>query len=439
MRGNWPLLWLCGPSGVGKSTVGFEIFTQLGREGIAAGYVDADQLGLCYPAPAEDPENHRVKARNLGAMAPVLREAGSRCLVFSGGVDGAEDARHYAEAVPGAALTVVRLRVGIEELRARFLGRGWMRELLAENEAVAAALDRSDFADLTIDSEGLSVPETARLVRERTGASDGHDHGHGHPWPTPTPAVRGTRGASVADPAPGGPGSISGARPDPPGAELLPDGLCPAPAPASPATRSIAECPPHAVAHPPVPVLWVCGAPCVGKSEVAWAVFARLFGSGVTAAYVDLAQLGFRRPAPADDPDGHRLRARALAAVWPAYRAAGARCLILSGGVAHPDAVRAYAEAVPGAALTLVRLHAGPEALRERALLRGRGGGPAVPGDELRGRPAEELLRHAEAASREAEALDRAGFGDVRVATDGRTVEAIAADVSSALTRPEGP
>ncbi|MGP3971186.1 hypothetical protein [Streptomyces sp. 6N223] len=433
MRDDWPLLpllWLTGPSGVGKSSAGFEIFTQLGREGIPAGYLDADQLGLCYPTPPHDPENHRVKARNLGAMAPVLREAGARCLVFSGGVQHADEARAYAEAVPGAALTVVRLRVAIKELRARFLGRGWMTELLAENEAVAAALDRSDFADVTIDTAGLSVPGTARLVRERAATVDGD------PWPAPAPAVRGVPAARVpplAEPLPDGPGpepapALPGARPDRPGSVPLAHGL-----PAGPGPAGIAA--PPAVDHPPVPVLWVCGAPCVGKSEVAWSVFARLFTSGVTAAYVDLAQLAFRRPAPAGDPDGHRLRAQGLAAVWPAYRAAGARCLILCGGVDHPEAVRAYADAVPGARLTLVRLHAGPEALRERTLLRGRGGGPALPGDELRGRPVEELLRHAEAASREAETLEGSAFGDVRVPTDGQTTEAIAAEVAALLPR----
>jgi hypothetical protein len=35
-----PVLWLCGPPGVGKTAVGWEIFTQLTGAGIPAGYVD---------------------------------------------------------------------------------------------------------------------------------------------------------------------------------------------------------------------------------------------------------------------------------------------------------------------------------------------------------------------------------------------------------------
>jgi len=64
------VLWLGGPSGVGKSTVGWELHQLL--DGTA--YVDTDQLGLCYPETAADPCSHRLKARNLGgdpARLPV--------------------------------------------------------------------------------------------------------------------------------------------------------------------------------------------------------------------------------------------------------------------------------------------------------------------------------------------------------------------------------
>jgi adenylylsulfate kinase-like enzyme len=40
-----PFLWLCGPSGVGKSSVGWQIFSQVRRSGIKAGYLDFDQVG----------------------------------------------------------------------------------------------------------------------------------------------------------------------------------------------------------------------------------------------------------------------------------------------------------------------------------------------------------------------------------------------------------
>jgi hypothetical protein len=167
--GPIPFLWLCGPSGVGKSTVGWEIFTQLQRVGIRTGYLDTDQIGLCYPAPTDDENNHRVKARNLGALWPNYRAAGIRCFVLSGGVVALDTARTYADRVDGAALTLCRLRAEPAELRSRFVRRGWRPELAEESVVEAAELDRDDFADLLVDTDGLSVPEVARRVRAQAG------------------------------------------------------------------------------------------------------------------------------------------------------------------------------------------------------------------------------------------------------------------------------
>lgn len=36
-----PVLWLCGPAGVGKSTIGFELYLRTLRCGLTAGYVVA--------------------------------------------------------------------------------------------------------------------------------------------------------------------------------------------------------------------------------------------------------------------------------------------------------------------------------------------------------------------------------------------------------------
>ena len=179
------------------------------------------------------------------------------------------------------------------------------------------------------------------------------------------------------------------------------------------------------------PLLWVCGPRAVGKSWVGYEIFTQLQRDGYRGAYVDLDQLGFCRPADPADPDNHRIKAANLAALWPTFRAAGARYLILTGRVPDRATVDRYAAGVPDAALTLCRLRVGPDGLTERILSRGRGGGPPIPGDELVGRPEDELRRlaereaaHAAELDRAAHAaeLDRAGLGDVCVDTDGLTV-----------------
>jgi broad-specificity NMP kinase len=154
------VLWLLGPSGVGKSTVGWHLYRSLDR----ASYVDADQLGLCYPSTADDPENHVVKSSALGALWPELK--GSP-LVVSGFLNTPEEARRYADRLPGADLTSCRLRVNRAELRARFLGRGWLSEHVDQALDDADALERADFADFTVDTDGRAPADIAAEIRER--------------------------------------------------------------------------------------------------------------------------------------------------------------------------------------------------------------------------------------------------------------------------------
>ena len=163
-----PLLWLCGPSGVGKSAVAWEIVTRLSRTGVRVGYVDIDQIGMCYPTRSDDPGNDRLMGHNLAAMWPNFRTVGVERFVVSGCIDTPSLVPVYTN-LPGSALTLCRLRADRRELRARFLGRGRYVDLVDAALSEADTLDRSDFADLCIDTSGLSVPEVAALVRERAG------------------------------------------------------------------------------------------------------------------------------------------------------------------------------------------------------------------------------------------------------------------------------
>lgn len=139
------VLWLLGPSGAGKSTIGWRAYRELAE----AAYVDVDQLGLCHPAPPDDPNNHRVKSSALGALwSGRVRDA----FVVSGGPDTRELARRYADLLPGAEITWCRLRAHPDELRARVLARGWMPELADVVGDVAEAFERDDFTDFTVDT-----------------------------------------------------------------------------------------------------------------------------------------------------------------------------------------------------------------------------------------------------------------------------------------------
>lgn len=56
-----------------------------------------------------------------------------------------------------------------------------------------------------------------------------------------------------------------------------------------------------------------------GKSTAALQLYCDRVGDGVAAAYVEIDQRGMCYPAEPEDPDRHRLKVRALAAVVPNY------------------------------------------------------------------------------------------------------------------------
>jgi hypothetical protein len=165
MTAAFPFLWLCGPMGVGKSSVGWEIFTP----GIKTGYADADQLGLCYPVPEDDPVNHRVKSNNLGAVYHNFRDAGARCFIFSGSVYSTEEVHMYKDQIPGTALTICVLDGNPRVIKDRFLRRGWSPHLVDEAISEVAQLAHVTFADLRVDTDDLSVEEVAQRVRAQAG------------------------------------------------------------------------------------------------------------------------------------------------------------------------------------------------------------------------------------------------------------------------------
>jgi hypothetical protein len=171
----------------------------------------------------------------------------------------------------------------------------------------------------------------------------------------------------------------------------------------------------------PGPVLWLCGATGVGKSTVGFQVYLTVLRAGWPTAYVDLDQVGLCGPIPAD----HQLKAGNLAAMWRTYREAGAQALVIVGPVEDHSAVTVYIEALPAVTLTVCRLHAGRDRLISRIRLRGLGGSWSQPGDPLVGQSATHLLRIAEQAARDADALDRAAIGH-RIDTSGRTVDEVA-------------
>ncbi|WP_328475819.1 AAA family ATPase [Actinoplanes sp. NBC_00393] len=336
MLDRFPVLWLCGPSGVGKSTIAWELFNE--RPGAA--HVDIDQLGMCYPEIPSDPGRTILEARILGQVAANYAAAGATSLIVSGYIDSHRGI--HTEHLTGVELTVLRLRCDQPEHRRRLVDRARPGE---EREAALRAgvvLDRSGLPYPVLDTTGRTAADVLAEVRER--------------WP-----------------------------------------FCP--------SRQPGDWPQPAAT--PGEIIFVCGAPAVGKSTFGWELAERFRRDGHTTGFVDLQQIGFGHD--------HRLKAANLAAVHTNFSAYGAQRLVVVGRIENPDQLKLYRDALPAARITVYRLHAGPDQLRERIRQRGLGYGPPIIGDELRGQPADVLAAAHEDAVAQAEKLERLSFGDVRV------------------------
>lgn len=358
-----PVLWLCGPAGVGKSTIAWALYEGLPD---GAAYVDVDQLGMCYPELPGDPGRTLLEGRIVGDLAMNFRAAGASCLVVSGYIDA--DTGIHTDLLAGVDLHVVRLRCGPAELARRLVERDPGPEFERfRTEAVVEAdhLDRAGLPYPVLDTTALSPTETLAAVREGWSWSP-------PAWPSSWPALV------------------------PAGGEIL----------------------------------WITGPAASGKSMVAWEVFQRSIASGHLTGFADLGQLGFLR-----GRDDHRLRAANVAALWRRFHEHGARRLVLAGSVRSSAELALYREALTGARLTLHRLHAGTDSLRERIRRRTGGEGPRIAGDALLGLSDEARHTAWEAAVAEAASLDAAGLGDHRVDTDGRSVVEIAATLTWAEDR----
>jgi hypothetical protein len=175
-----------------------------------------------------------------------------------------------------------------------------------------------------------------------------------------------------------------------------------------------------------LPFLWVCGASGVGKSSVGWEIYRQIVAEGRRAAYLDFDQIGFCRPAPADDPDNHRISAANLASMWPNFRDRGATCLIASG-IVHTDAeIALHARAVSDLALAVCRLRARPDELRRRINWRGAGYGPPLADNKLAGQSPDWLTAAADHSIVEADEMESRGLGDFCIDTDALTIEQVA-------------
>lgn len=73
------MLFIGGRSGVGKSSIAFELHAQLSRARVKHCVIEGDNLDLAYPAPWE----HHLAERNLSAVWNNYRSLGYRRMIYT--------------------------------------------------------------------------------------------------------------------------------------------------------------------------------------------------------------------------------------------------------------------------------------------------------------------------------------------------------------------
>ncbi len=168
-----PVLLITGPVGVGKSSVLSEMEDLLQAAGVRFAAVELDALSYCHPpAPDDDRVRSKLTFRNLAALWRNFRAAGAERLIVSRVLEARREVASYRKAVPGADITVVRLRASVPTLRKRIarreigLGRTWHTRRAAE---LARIMDRERVEDVLVDTDGRTVNTIAREILNRVG------------------------------------------------------------------------------------------------------------------------------------------------------------------------------------------------------------------------------------------------------------------------------
>jgi adenylylsulfate kinase len=169
------VLLLTGPVGVGKSTIAFEAGGLLRDAGVEHAIIDLARIAESWPAPADDPWNERLVHRNLACMWSNFSAAGARRLVLCRVLEHRGLLRLMVRAVPGADVTVVRLRAPLavvqERIRTREAGRDprWFLDAAAY---LVDAMENAPVEDFAVDNSDRPAAEVAAEILRRAGWVD---------------------------------------------------------------------------------------------------------------------------------------------------------------------------------------------------------------------------------------------------------------------------
>lgn len=166
-----PVLLFTGPTGVGKTAVLSAASSLLSDAGARHAAVTLSDIGRLYPTPVQDEWNERIAHRNLRSLWTNYAAEGAKRLLLERVLETRSLLQRIVEAVPGADITVVRLRAPLPLLRERIVARqaGDPAWFLGAAEYLDSIFDNAGVEDFIIDNVDRPVRDVAADVLRIAG------------------------------------------------------------------------------------------------------------------------------------------------------------------------------------------------------------------------------------------------------------------------------
>ncbi|GAA2385488.1 hypothetical protein GCM10010420_04990 [Streptomyces glaucosporus] len=166
-------LLIAGRSGVGKSTVGWEVSALLRDAGTAHCLIEGDTLDQVHPAPPGDPHRSAITERNLAALWANYAALGHRRLIYTNTVSILEGGMFERTMGVPTRLVRILLTAGDATARARLAVRETGSQLdahIRRGALMARRLEEQAPPDtVRVPTDGRSVTDIAREVLAAAG------------------------------------------------------------------------------------------------------------------------------------------------------------------------------------------------------------------------------------------------------------------------------
>ena len=164
-----PVLVITGSMGSGKTTVMAEASDLLAAAGVDHAAIDFDGLGIGH-LPQEAWRG--LAYRNLADVWDNFARAGATRLLLAEAIEDDEALERIRQAVPGAEVTVCRLRANPDTMRRRVQARepGMLQDtFLARVLDLESILDNARLEDFSLTNEDGALTAVAREMLVRAG------------------------------------------------------------------------------------------------------------------------------------------------------------------------------------------------------------------------------------------------------------------------------